>query len=277
MFINLCHLSPFILIILIVPIFVIFVSELTKAKQAALSSFDELAELRTNLNETMASSGKRNWNGGFGGYKDTYNPSRDGYKSTYRDGYKDMYTDGMREGGNEEMRMSGISGMGGMGGGRDRLENTQASAFVSGLYPTHPARGILDCTTDILQGSVVIDEADKLLVEFRESFFLPQASMGVSILSQSVFENRLKPIHERAERDERNDRNEQFEGNNTRSPRSPRTRLDRQEESVDDLEMFAFLEKYSDRLVEMVSNKVMQKTKDKTRENTEKVDMLADK
>ena len=39
----------------------------------------------------------------------------------------------------------------------------------------------------------------------------------------------------------------------------------RQDDSADDLEMFAFLEKYSDRLVDMVSDKVMEKTMAKER------------
>lgn len=88
-----------------------------------------------------------------------------------------------------------------------------------------------------------------------------------------MFDSRLKPIHERYEEDaadrnssganvrtvEESVRTGEDESGTTRSPRA------RPEESLDDVEMFAFLEKYSDRLVEMVSKKVMDQTKEKER------------
>ena len=224
-------------------------SELTKAKQAALSSFDELAQLRTNLNETMASGGSTKGLKSSGGSTST----------THNCGVRG------RMGGDDE---------------RDRLENTEASEFVSGLYESYPQRGTsLESTTDILQGSVVIAEADALLTEFRDSFFQPQGtqasqsqSMGVSMLSQSMFDTRLKPINETigrydddAPRRDRSMVNANYSTNTISNNRTDRAdRVSPSEgggDSLDDMEMFAFLEKYSDRLVEMVSNKVIEKTK----------------
>ena len=182
-----------------------------------------------------------------------------------------------------------------------------SSAFISGLYPLRGES--FDDTTDILQGSMVIAEADALLTEYRESF---STSISTSISSSiskiihypsssSVSANHLSPnlkssqsLHNEGRRKKeimmkknnnqtgniKNNRldnaNYNFttagssdshlsqveveveDGDDSSARHSPRAK---QTDSFEELEMIAFLEKYSDRLVEMVAKKVTAKTK----------------
>ena len=184
-----------------------------------------------------------------------------------------------------------------------------SSAFISGLYPLRGES--FDDTTDILQGSMVIAEADALLTEYRESF---STSISTSISSSiskiihypsssSVSANRLSPnlkssqsLHNEGRRKKEimmkknnnqtgNIKNNHLDnanysfttagssdshlsqvevevevedGDDSSARHSPRAK---QTDSFEELEMIAFLEKYSDRLVEMVAKKVTAKTK----------------
>ena len=182
-----------------------------------------------------------------------------------------------------------------------------SSAFISGLYPLRGES--FDDTTDILQGSMVIAEADALLIEYRESF---STSISTSISSSiskiihypsssSIPANRLSPnlkssqsLHNEGRRKKEimmkknsnqtgNIKNNHLDnanysfttagssdshlsqvevevedGDDSSARHSPRAK---QTDSFEELEMIAFLEKYSDRLVEMVAKKVTAKTK----------------
>lgn len=151
--------------------------------------------------------------------------------------------------------------------------------FVSGLQPHRDES--FDSTTDILQGSVVMAEADALLSEFRSSF-LPPFSLGVSQMSHSIFQGSEEGTRRRETDFDPNPLRHNL-GNvlgnfstttigSSRSSRSlqmgegevgsrGRSRGPTQDESLEDLEMLSFLEKYSDRLVEMVSKKVEAKSR----------------
>ena len=178
-----------------------------------------------------------------------------------------------------------------------------SSAFISGLYPLRGES--FDDTTDILQGSMVIAEADALLTEYRESFSTSISSSISKIIlypsSSSVSANHLSPnlkssqsLHNEGRRKKEimmkknnnqtgNIKNNHLDnanysfttagssdshlsqvevevedGDDSSARHSPRAK---QTDSFEELEMIAFLEKYSDRLVEMVAKKVTAKTK----------------
>ena len=224
-----------------------FCSELTRAKEAALSSFDELADLRSSLLDMTASS--------------THTQSR----VLVRDSVPILAA---HDGG---------------------MNDTCDSDFTA-FYPQSVPREEMENTTDILQGSVVAAEADALLSEFRQSFLAPELPTGtysVSQLSRSHREGTFS-IGRRTDRDSGGGRgSDRLKLNVPLSESSP-TDTDRIQEgdggsssrnvnvngtsytsnkavspkkdSIEDVEMLHFLEKYSDRLVDMVSDKVMAKS-----------------
>ena len=246
---------------------------MNRAKLAAQSSFAELATLRSNLNDTILSS------------------------SSHLKSFSKLPI---------QSNLIEPSGLLRNEKNGNQLENLTASVtssvFISGLYLSSPGRGrTLDSTTDILQGSVIIAEADALLTEFRDSFsistsistFIPPSnslSIPISRIAHSQNLNRDKEKKNygvtssgrRSIQTRTTQNNDSSDGNNisastygltdshmsevevevedgdesstTQSPRAKKA------DSLDEMEMINFLEKYSDRLVEMVSNKVIAKT-----------------
>ena len=247
---------------------------MNRAKLAAHSSFAELATLRSNLNDTILSS------------------------STHLKSFSKL-----------PIQSNFIEPSGILKNEKDgnQLQSSSASVtsslFISGLYLSSPGRGrTLDSTADILQGSVMIAEADALLNEFSTSFsvstsistFLPPPSSSSIVVSSSSHSKNSKSdgekknhggtttakrsTHRRStQNNDTSDRNnisttsfrltdshisevedgdgDGDESSTTQSPRAKKI------DSLDEMEMINFLEKYSDRLVEMVSNKVIAKTK----------------
>ena len=157
----------------------------------------------------------------------------------------------------------------------------------------------MESTSNILQGSIVIAEADALISEFRTGFMSSSVPLTGHFFSSSSAvgqmgrdggdrvgsENKTEssenendlcsdldiestlntgiatlPSVKLALNDFKN-RDEQ----NVFSGTASKSLGPRQDDSADDIEMFAFLEKYSDRLVDMVSDKVMEKTMAKER------------
>lgn len=175
------------------------------------------------------------------------------------------------------------------------MNNTCDSDFTA-FYPQSVPRENMENTTDILQGSVVAAEADALLSEFRQSFLSPELPTGTyseSQMSRSHREGTFsigRRTDKERERDSGGGRgsdrlkisvpgSEKFlsdtdrmsEGDGGSSSRngtgtgtsyvglkdsSPK----KDSSSIEDVEMLHFLEKYSDRLVDMVSDKVMAKS-----------------
>jgi hypothetical protein len=193
---------------------------------------------------------------------------------------------------------SGVSkGIGiGMGKGIDScmgdLNGSGVSTF-SGIFPFNPPRGGMENTATILQGSIVIAEADALILSFRQSFLAPSSSSnGGMYMSTSVQPDssvKKRSAIEEALEDRRssnalaldgsilysNDSNCGMSGqylhseadnrgsganNNTNNNNHNKSIKSRRDDSVDEFEMFAFLEKYSDRLADMVSDKMIAKS-----------------
>jgi hypothetical protein len=222
----------------------VFCSELTRAKEAALSSFDELADLRSSLLSMTSAS--------------AHTQSR------------------------VLARESGPVPASNDGGMNDTC-NSDFTAF----YPQSVPREDMENTTDILQGSVVAAEADALLSEFRQSFLAPELPTGTysdSQMSRSHREGTFS-IGRRTDRDKERERDSGGgrgsdrlkisvpvsegspdtdriqEGEGGSSNRNVNMRAaSPKRDSIEDVEMLHFLEKYSDRLVDMVSDKVMAKS-----------------
>lgn len=172
--------------------------------------------------------------------------------------------------------------------------NDTCNSDFTAFYPQSVLREDMENTTDILQGSVVAAEADALLSEFRQSFLAPELPTGTyseSQMSRSHREgtfsigrrtdrererdsgggrgsDRLKisvPGSEKSLTDtdrmpegdggssNRNGTGTSYVGAKDASPKKDSS-------SIEDVEMLHFLEKYSDRLVDMVSDKVMAKS-----------------
>ena len=237
-------------------------SDLARAREAALRSFDDLAQLRADLNQTFTSS------------------------STH---FAPKILSGESP--------SGVNkGIGiGIGKGLDScmgdLNGSGLSTF-SGIFPCNPPRGGMENTATILQGSIVIAEADALIMSFRQSFLAPSSSSNAGMyMSTSVQpDNTVKKrsaIEEALEdrrsgnalaldgsilysNDSNCDMSGQFlpsEADNRGSGANSNTNnthnksiKSRRDDSIDEFEMFAFLEKYSDRLADMVSDKMIAKS-----------------
>lgn len=235
-------------------------SDLARAREAALRSFDDLAELRADLNQTVNSSS-------------THFPP----KVSTGESPCDVTT--------------GI----GMGKGLDScmgdLNDSGVSTF-SGIFPCNPPRGGMENTATILQGSIVIAEADALIMSFRQSFLAPSSSSNAGMyMSTSVQPDssvKKRDAIEEALEDRRssnalaldgsilysNDGNCEMSGqflpseadnrgsgaNNNNNNNHNKSMKSRRDDSVDEFEMFAFLEKYSDRLADMVSDKMIAKS-----------------
>jgi hypothetical protein len=220
----------------------VFGSELTRAKEAALSSFDELADLRSSL-LSMTSASAHTQSRVLAGESGPVPASNDG--------------------------------------GMNDTCNSDFTAF----YPQSVPREDMENTTDILQGSVVAAEADALLSEFRQSFLAPELPTGTysdSQMNRSHREgtfsigrrtdrdrerdsgggrgsDRLKisvPVSEGSPDTDRIQEGDRGSGNRNVNMRAASPKKD----SIEDMEMLHFLEKYSDRLVDMVSDKVMAKS-----------------
>jgi hypothetical protein len=235
-------------------------SDLARAREAALRSFDDLAELRADLNQTVTSS------------------------STH---FAPKILTGESP--------SGVNKGIGMGIGMDScmgdLNGSGVSTF-SGVFPCNPPRGGMENTATILQGSIVVAEADALIMSFRQSFLAPSSSSSAGMyMSTSVQPDssaKKRSAIEEALEDRRssnalaldgsilysNDSNCDMSGqylpseadnrgsgaNNNNNSNHNKSIKSRRDDSVDEFEMFAFLEKYSDRLADMVSDKMIAKS-----------------
>ena len=173
------------------------------------------------------------------------------------------------------------------------LNDTCTSDFTA-FYPQSVRQEDMENTSDILQGSVVAAEAEALLSEFRQSFLSPEPSTesyadsltgrsrrdgtfsigtgrradsgggkgtdrGLKI-SDPASLNSLQEM----DRIQEGEREGEGEGGSSSSRSgssySGMRLMSPKKDSLEDMEMFAFLEKYSDRLVDMVSDKVMAKS-----------------
>jgi hypothetical protein len=184
-------------------------SELTRAKQAALASFNELAQLRASLDQTMTSS--------------TFLSQSIALRESVNCHPKGI----VRE-----------------------VGSVQGSEFF------RPHRDALDSTSSILNtdnnGSVVIAEVDALMSEFRQSFMIPSDGM-IDVNASSGTIGSFSQVRANSS---------QGNGDNFRLIRSLNESIKGDpRENIDEGEMFSFLDKYSDRLVEMVTNKVKAKEK----------------
>lgn len=185
-------------------------SELTRAKQAALASFNELAQLRASLDQTLTSS-------------------------TFL-----SQSVALRESVNYQPK------------GNLRSE-------VGGSELFHPRRDALDSTSNILNtgnnGSVVIAEVDALMNEFRQSFMISPEFPSDGILDVNASSATLGSLSSQVQTN-----SSQKHGDSFRLIRSLNESMKGdQRDNIDEGEMFSFLDKYSDRLVEMVTNKVKAK------------------
>lgn len=227
-------------------------SDLARAREAALRSIDDLAELRADLNQTMASTS-------------THFPTKclSGESST------DV---GM----GMERCMGDLNGSG-------------VSNF-SGIFACNPPRGGMENTATILQGSLVIAEADALIMSFRQSYMAPSSSSKAgmfitttttsalpdkSVGTRNAIEDALEERSGSSAMDRSNlshdshcDESQLFLPSDTdnrgssvsNNDRHNKTVHSRKDDSVNEFEMFAFLEKYSDRLADMVSDKMIAKS-----------------
>jgi hypothetical protein len=233
-------------------------SDLARAREAALRSFDDLAELRADLNQTVTSSSAH------------FAPK--------------ILTGESPSGVNKGMGKGLDSCMGDLNG-------SGVSTF-SGIFPCNPPRGGMENTATILQGSIVIAEADALIMSFRQSFLAPSSSsnagMYMSTSAQPGNTVKKRSAIEEALEDRRssnalaldgsilysNDSNCDMSGqflpseadnrgssaNNNSNNNHNKSIKSRRDDSIDEFEMFAFLEKYTDRLADMVSDKMIAKS-----------------
>ena len=234
---------------------------MARAREAALRSFDDLAELRADLNQTMASTSTH-----------FATKCQAGESST------DL----------------------GIGVGMERcmgdLNGSGVSTF-SGIFACNPPRGGMENTATILQGSIVIAEADALIMSFRQSYMAPSSSSKAGMFMSTTTTSASASAHpdnsvgmrnaiEDALEDRRSssamdrstfsndshcDDSQHFlpsdsdnrggsNGSNNNSHNNNKTVNSRKGDSANEFEMFAFLEKYSDRLADMVSDKMIAKS-----------------